>query len=297
MKTIEITQPASTAALYFGALRGGGKKGASAQTLPALTYVQPAVKLDAQHLVQYAKVCGFTPAHGVPMSYPQLLTFPLVMAFFASDECPWPAMGTVHLANRIVQHQSLHPGDTLRVEVSTGALLAHEKGQIFELDLKILRRDELVWQATQSLLRLGIKQPAGALFGGHVPNDLPLSRQADFSAPANIGRRYGSISGDRNPIHLWALSARLFGFRRAIAHGMWTQARALAALLPRQSLDQAEVAVDFKTPLFLPAKATLWTSHRPQTSSAAGVLFEVRNAKGDKPHLRGQLTCHGSFLK
>jgi acyl dehydratase len=297
MKTIEITQPASTAAMYFGALRGGGKKGATAQTLPALTLVRPTVTLAGAHLAQYAKVCGFTPAHGVPITYPQLLTFPLVMAFFALDECPWPAMGTVHLANRIVQHQALHAGDTLRVEVSTGALLAHEKGQVFELDLRILRRDELVWQATQSLLRLGVKQPAGTVFGGHVQSGLPLSHQADFSAPANIGRRYGSVSGDRNPIHLWALSARLFGFRRAIAHGMWTHARALAALLPREPLSQAEVAVDFKTPLFLPARASLWTRHQPQTSSEAGVLFEVRNSKGDKPHLRGQLSYFGSFLK
>jgi acyl dehydratase len=296
MKTIEITQPASSAALYLGALRGGGKKAATAQALPALSFVCPAVTLDARHLAQYAAVCGFTPAHGVPITYPQLLTFPLVMAFFASGECPWPAMGTVHLANRIVQHQALHPGDTLRVEVSTGALLAHERGQIFELDLKILRRDELVWQATQSLLRLGVKQPTGAVFGGHVRSEIPLSHQADFPAPANIGRRYGSVSGDRNPIHLWALSARLFGFRRAIAHGMWTHARALAALLPHEPLTHAEVAVDFKTPLFLPARTSLWTRHQPQNSSDAGVLFEVRNAKGDKPHLRGQLR-RGSFLK
>ncbi len=290
MKTIEVTQPASIAALYLGALRGGGKKGAAVQALPALRLVQPAVKLDALHLAQYARVCGFKPGHGVPLTYPQLLTFPLLLAYYASGECPWPAMGTVHLANRIVQHQTLQPGDTLRVELSTGALLAHEKGQIFELDLKILRRDDLVWQATQSLLRRGVKQPAGAVVGGHVQSDLPLSHQADFSAPANTGRRYGSVSGDRNPIHLWALSARLFGFRRAIAHGMWTHARALAALLPLEPLNQAEVAVDFKTPLFLPARASLWTRHQPQNSSESGALFEVRNAKGDKPHLRGQLS-------
>jgi hypothetical protein len=66
--------------------------------------------------------------------------------------------------------------------------------------------------------------------------------------------------------------------------------------LPREPLSQAEVAVDFKTPLFLPARASLWTRHQPQTSSEVGVLFEVRNAKGDKPHLRGQLR-YGSFLK
>jgi acyl dehydratase len=58
-------------------------------------------------------------------------------------------------------------------------------------------------------------------------------------APADIGRRYGLVSGDMNPIHLSAPSAKLFGFRQAIAHGLWTKARALAAMLPRQPLGAA----------------------------------------------------------
>ena len=77
----------------------------------------------------------------------------------------------------------------------------------------------------------------------------------------------------------------MFGFRKAIAHGMWTKARALATLMPREALEQAEAIVEFKTPLFLPARASLWTDRRED-----GALFEVRNAKGDKPHLRGLVT-------
>jgi hypothetical protein len=226
MKTIEISQPKGAAASYLAVLLASRKHAATVEALPAVTLVRPQVALDAAHIARYASVCGLDAAQGVPISYPQLLTFPLLMEFFSSGECPWPAMGTVHLANRIVQHQCLNARDRVRVEVQTGRLLAHERGQIFELDLRILRADTLVWEATQTLLRLGVKQPAGAAYASRLNTALPLSHQADFWTPANIGRRYGRVTGDLNPIHLSALSARLFGFRRAIAHGLWTQARA-----------------------------------------------------------------------
>jgi acyl dehydratase len=119
--------------------------------------------------------------------------------------------------------------------------------------------------------------------------DQPLSCQATFSAPADIGRRYGLVSGDMNPIHLSAPSARLFGFRQAIAHGLWTKARALAAMLPNQPLESAEVVAEFKTPLYLPGRASLWSTRRVSGPQPHNALFEVRNAKGDKPHLRAQL--------
>src|SRR5439155_3226920 len=70
--------------------------------------------------------------------------------------------------------------------------------------------------------------------------------------PDDIGRRYGAVSGDRNPIHMHALTARAFGFPKAIAHGMWLKARTLAALEGR--LPDGYVAdVAFKTPVFLPS--------------------------------------------
>jgi acyl dehydratase len=253
--------------------------------LPEITYVRPHVVLEAEHIGSYAAVCGFAPAHGVPLTYPQLLTFPLVMQFFVSVDCPWPAMGTVHLANTIRQHDCLRPGDAVRVEMSTGRLFAHEKGQVFTLDLRILRDGQLVWQGTQTLLRVGVTQPIGEAYAGSLVSELPLSRQADLSVPGNIGRRYGRVSGDMNPIHLSTLSARLFGFRRAIAHGLWTKARALAALLPAAPVGQAAVAVEFKTPLLLPARASLWT-----TRSAGRAWFEVRDSSGQRPHLRGELS-------
>ena len=51
-----------------------------------------------------------------------------------------------------------------------------------------------------------------------------------IDVPGDIGRRYAGVSGDPNPIHMYAVTARLFGFKSAIAHGMWSYARVLAAL-------------------------------------------------------------------
>jgi acyl dehydratase len=103
----------------------------------------------------------------------------------------------------------------------------------------------------------------------------------EWRLPGDLGRRYGAVSGDRNPIHLHALTARAFGFPRAIAHGMWTKARALAALeatLP----DAYTVDVAFKKPILLPGRVTF---------AAEEGRFVVRSAKDpDVIHLEGTVT-------
>ena len=72
-----------------------------------------------------------------------------------------------------------------------------------------------------------------------------------MAAARDLGRRYAAVSGDHNPIHLYPLTARALGFRRQIAHGMWTKARSIAAIENRLP-DVVTVAVAFRKPVFLP---------------------------------------------
>ncbi len=44
------------------------------------------------------------------------------------------------------------------------------------------------------------------------------------------GRRFAALNGDRNPIHVSATLAHLFGFRSCVAHGMLLLARSLIAI-------------------------------------------------------------------
>ena len=285
MKIIEVNKLPSPLSLNLRALRSSTKRPGLIEALPQVTYVRPHVVVDAKKVAAYAKVCGFSKAHGVPMLFLHIEAFPLAMMLFGSKRFPWPAMGTVHLANSATLHQRVHVGDDLRIEMQTGELFKHEKGQVLTLHARALRDGQLVWESTWTLLRMGVRQPQGAPYVSAL-GELPvLSRQADFYAASGIGRRYGLMSGDINPIHLSAITAKFLGFRRAVAHGMWTKAKALSTLMPREDVAYASVLVEFKTPLFLPSKASLWAAREEQ-----GAVFEVRNARGDKPHLRGRVS-------
>jgi acyl dehydratase len=116
---------------------------------------------------------------------------------------------------------------------------------------------------------------------GHPRKGTPAT--ATWRLPGDLGRRYGSVSGDLNPIHVHPLTARMFGFPSAIAHGMWTKARCLAALDPGLP-SRFSVEVAFKRPILLPA-----TVQFAEVSAADTITFGARDAERDTPHLDGLL--------
>jgi acyl dehydratase len=109
--------------------------------------------------------------------------------------------------------------------------------------------------------------------------DLPAT--ATWKLPGDLGRQYAGVSGDRNPIHMHPLSAKLFGFPTAIAHGMWTKARCLSALGPRLD-DKFTAEVAFRKPILLPA-----TVKFAEKLSDGAIRFGVRDARKGTPHLDG----------
>src|SRR5829696_8030090 len=137
--------------------------------------------------------------------------------------------------------------------------------------------EELVWDSRNVYLH---RSKSGSGGGGSKEREEPPPASAHWRVPADIGRRYGAVSGDRNPIHLHGWSAKLFGLPRPIAHGMWLKARCLAELEPTLP-DAFSVQVRFKLPLFLPAQVAFGVEDD---------RFEVRDAGSGKPHLSGALS-------
>jgi hypothetical protein len=281
-KTVVIEQLPAPAKLYARALSGLIKRGRPSQ-LPVLRLVRPAALLEAAAIERYARVCGFIPEHGVPLTFPHLLAFPLHLLMLTDPAFPWPALGLVHLANHVRLRRPLGYNEVLRVEVEFGALLRHDKGQAFVLHTRLYRRGEAVWDGDSVYLKRGVTATGDPLAALELQRG-ELQRVARWQLPAQLGRDYAQASGDYNPIHLSALSAKVFGFPRAIAHGMWTLARSAAALQPPKPLAEAIISAEFKLPMLLPGDASLWTA----TPSPASRELEVRDAAGDKPHLRGR---------
>jgi acyl dehydratase len=255
-----------------------------APPLPTQRLVRSAVELSPAGIAAYGRACGFRREQGVPLSYPHVLAFPLHLMLLTRPSFPYPASGMVHLANRIRQHQRLHEGQALRLEVYCERWVAHPKGQALSIATRAYGAGALVWESDSLYLRREVENHVGELWDDALP--LPeegLLRTQRWVLPADLGRRFARVSGDFNPIHTSLIGAKIFGFRRAIAHGMWTLGRALAAGQPPGGLAAAEAHCDFKLPIFLPGQVALW-SH---PLSGPRRAFEVRNVAGDKPHMRG----------
>jgi acyl dehydratase len=265
---------------------GGGE-------IPDLDLRLEGIVADPADVSAYAKVCGFALRDSLPVTYPHVLAFPLQMAVMADGGFPFGAVGLVHVENRIEQHRRIGIGQELAIRVRPTELAPHPKGQTFSLLTEVTVGDELVWQSSSAMLRRGKpQQPADGpetsksrTPEAHRPGvGEDVGASAEWKLGGDLGRRYASVSGDRNPIHMHSLTAKPLGFPGAIAHGMWTKARCLAALDSRLP-DAFTVDVRFRKPILLPARVEF-------ASAAEGneIAFAVRDAKRQTPHLDGRVT-------
>ncbi|MFB9744865.1 MaoC family dehydratase [Pseudonocardia sulfidoxydans] len=269
----------SLAPLYAKAAAGALLPGRGSQ-LPTDEVVRDDVLVDRGHLADYARVCGFALSDTLPLTYPHVLGFALQVELMARRSFPLALPGLVHVHNRIVATRAIDAGELLRVAVHAERFVAHPKGAQVDLVTSVSAEGDAVWTARSTYLARGARPPAGAIAA--TADELPdLSDEpaaAVWRVAADTGRRYAAVSGDVNPIHLHPLSAKAFGFPTAIAHGMWTAARALASLQGRTG-DAIAYDVEFRKPLRLPSQVSLRT--RPVDGGwDLGVAGRVEHLRG-----------------
>ena len=247
--------------------------------IPETELVLSDVGVDTGRLAEYCDVCGFTMRDTLPVTYPHILAFPLHLSLLTQGDFPFPAIGLVHVANRIQQRRPISVTEKLEIRVSAGELKPHPKGQTFALRTSVRSGADEVWASESTNLRRGNGSESAS---DTAPSfDPDLSPEAEWSLAGDLGRRYAAVSGDRNPIHMYGLTAKAFGFPRQIAHGMWTKARCVAALESRLP-GAFEVEVAFKRPILLPSKVEFTSGE-----SDSGLSFGVRSAPDAEPHLAG----------
>ena len=285
---IELQSAPSTLALYWRILTAR-KSGAvdEADTLLAEATLA-GVRSDPVKLAGYRKVCGFTNGSHLPATFPFVQAMPLQLSLLVSDAFPFSPLGIVHVSNRITQYRPVAVDELLDFRCTLSGPRRTDRGLEFDLLTQVTIDGELVWECLCTMLRRDRatrkrRRPGSS---GDSAGTFSAETATPIAIAADTGRRYASVSGDRNPIHLYGFSAKLFGFPRAIAHGMWTKARCLAEL--EQTLQQApfngkfQVDVSFKRPLFMPASARFERS---------GSDFRVTTGNGRRVHMIGQLSA------
>jgi|SRR5699024_8533162 len=264
-------------------IRANVKPGAN-PVLPNITVRLTDVVLDSKHLAAYRRVCGFSSDGFLPVTYPHMHAHPLFMALLLDKDFPFAVLGLVHVRNIITQHRPIKEREQLDIECRLGELKQLAKGYEFSVITTVTTGGELVWESESIMFRRGGGTGEATERTPRTASPIPSTYETWY-VKEDLGRRYGAISGDRNPIHLYAFTAKMFGFKRQIAHGMWSKARCLASLQHQLPSQPFTVDVSFKLPMFIPAKVLF-----APVKTAQGHQFRLLAKDGVKPHLEGAVT-------
>jgi acyl dehydratase len=254
--TVELYARAAAGSVLPGSLWGGGS------AIPD-DVLERVVVPDRADLAEYNTVCGFRTTEFLPVTYPHVLGFPMALQVMTGRSFPLPALGMVHTGNVITVHQEVPADEAVTVRAYARGPFAHHRGAEVDLVTEARHGEELLWEEASTYLSRGSTIAEGLPDAARPRVEFPVPSAKAYAREVriagDIGRRYGAVSGDRNPIHMSALSARAFGFKRAIAHGMWTLANSLAvAGLPYRA--PYRVTAAFRKPVLLPAHARLLTA-------------------------------------
>lgn len=274
----------SAPGLYAGALRTARRKPGKNIRFPRLEVKVAAVQADPHRLTAYREICGFEASDQLPITFPQVQAAPLHMWLMLRPEFPIPLMGIVHVRNsfEVLGPMPAEAPYEVRATLTEG----RRTHQGYEFDIVTEYRDaedRLVYRSLMTPL-YRMKSDGGAQRAKSVPAMPSLAEYRSFDVPADIGRRYAPIGGDFNPIHLFALTAKAFGFPRAIAHGMWSVARAAALVESARGSASRSLSVQFRQPLLLPGKVALKFSSGPESQA-----FALISRSSDKVHFTGTL--------
>lgn len=256
------------------------KKPKGEKVLPQVEYVVDSFKVDQKHLKAYNEVCGFKNNGYIPAIYLAVLSQSLQMHMMTQEAFPFAILGLVHIRNQIKQTRKVGVNEQLMLSCKFGEVQAHDKGSQFDFITTAKVGNEVVMQGITTYLAR--QKTNGKVTAKVTESKAPAyEMQAEWNVSENTGRRYALTSGDFNLIHIHAITAKAFGFKQAIAHGMWSKAKALASLtLP----DSYEADVWFKLPMYLPSKVEFLTANE-----AKDIEFLIRNSKNQKPHVSGRI--------
>lgn len=245
------------------------------------------VKLSAAHLQRYRDSCGVPPGSNLPPAYLHVLAMPLHMQLFIAPAFPVKVLGLIHLRNTIRVIKNIGVDAPLRLTVHWETLRHTDFGQEYDFVTRYERDGELVWEEVSTMFARGNTAPKpGAKRPSIERSSHPESGTTTqtLAIAENTGWRYARVSGDFNPIHLTARTAAMYGFKQAVAHGMWSLGRGLGAAAAQLPAERFQVDTQFKLPVYLPSEALArsWPVDD-------GVDIAMCTMRGDRLHLAMQV--------
>ncbi|NMH58941.1 MaoC family dehydratase [Alteromonas ponticola] len=277
--------------LISAMIRGGDKQRLTQFKPPVIEKVElsKALLIDPDHYQRYCSLVDWKASTRLHPLYLQMKSFALQLQCLADRRNPFPLLGLVHIRNQVWQSAQVDLQVMVNLTAKLGQLKTHSKGWVIEVIVEGHQRDECIYRATGEYL-MRVNAPHVSRQKNKGQGDLPpfwetYQHVAQWQVADSIGRDYAKVSYDYNPIHLSAFSAKLFGFKQAIAHGMWSLAKCYSQLVDdRHAAEAVELHAEFLKPILVPAECVLM-----QGQHSADSQFALLNGKCSEPHIRGRL--------
>lgn len=274
----EPVPSAAYRAAVLGAVRSAlGKSEVS--ELPQVAMSGPPLEVPLDRLAGYCELLGAPVTDTLPAGFIHVMGFPLHLAWLTGSGCELPALGMVHISNRVRYLREVSIDDAITFTAWGENLRPHRKGALLDVQLLAHVGGERVWEGTSTYLSTGARTPGEPEARAEAEPLPELPGLHLWNLPADAGRSYAAASGDANPIHTNKLAAKAFGFPRPLVHGMYSAARALFEVgTPAVPF---EWWVDFAKPVLLPGRAQLVFGPGEDGES----LYSLRG--GERVHLTG----------
>lgn len=285
-----LTSPPAMAGVFLKAiakgLAGSRRIKPDTQIIPNRLVLEH-FQIDPAQLTDYCRVCGFehhSPSR-VPIPYFQPLFVALLGSYITSDLFPLNPLGLIHISQSLEQFRPVKPDERLTLTCELSGMRITPKGIHSEFLLKADVETEPVWQGVSVFLTKTPQKQKPVQKSFEPPPFEPLET---FQVPKGTGRAYAGVSGDYNPHHISNILAKLFGFKTAIVHGMWSLARVVAGLEQFYTNHDGIIRIHaaFKKPIFMPARVVLGLSGSDENT---GTHFILQDEPTGIPHIAGHL--------
>jgi acyl dehydratase len=260
---------------------------------PAETVIEPVelevrkIVLSARHLSNYRESCGVPQDAPMPPAYLHVVAMPIHMQLFVVRNFPVKVLGLIHLRNTIRVLKDFDVRAPLRLRVHFETMRLTDVGQEYDFTTRFDREGEVVWEEVSTMFARGNTPPKEGAKRPSIDRSMhPQSGVATetLEITSDTTWRYARISGDFNPIHLTAKTAKMFGFKQAVAHGMWSLGRCLGSATRHLPSGRIQVDTQFKLPVYVPSQALART-----WPVDGGVDISMCTPRGDRLHLAMQV--------
>lgn len=202
---------------------------------PNVKVVSANLKINQDWVKRYNDFFELTPNEKVCLTFPFLVIMPLQIKLFSIPDIKINPLGFLHLSNYIRRKKYVPVEVDLRAEVSLKQVRLVKKGVEICVEQRIYFENEIIWYCESRYLKLSRKYRKSEENNKESKKSMFISMDKpqmviNFSVSSEDAKKYASLSGDFNPIHISKLFAKLVGLPSPIIHGMWTVGKCLKHL-------------------------------------------------------------------